>query len=187
MPFIMIDQGSPAIKHYTRPEQTGTAPLSPTNPARSVESKPQAGQQPYQQHSPGNRAPQRVFHAFEIMSTPAISLEIHELGLKSAWELMHKHSIKHLPITKNGTLNAIVCESDILKALAFKHDQSQWLQQKVFAATEQTDIHQLAHVMFDENIGCLPIVNDNHEILGMVTRSDILKLSSQYGPMEFWA
>lgn len=186
MPFIMIDQGSPAIRHYTIPKQSGTAPLNATNPSRAVKGKPESGHQAYQQ-AILNKPKQKVFNALDIMSKPVISLDATKLELKVAWQLMQKHNIKHLPITENGTLNAIVTEGDILKALAFKHTQSKWLQRKVFAATQTTDIHQLAHVMFDEHIGCLPIVNEQHSILGMVTRSDILKLTSQYGPMEFWA
>ena len=187
MPFIMIDQGSPAIRHYNTPKQSGTAPLGASNPSRTVKGKPQSGHQAYKEHQHTNPPVQKVFQAFEIMSQPVISLDANKLSLKAAWQLMQQHKIKHLPITKNGTLNAIVSQSDILKALAFEKSQSQWLTQKVYAATEQTDIHQLAHVMFDENIGCLPIVNEARMILGMVTRSDILKLTSQYGPMEFWA
>ncbi|MGR6870774.1 CBS domain-containing protein [Pseudomonas sp. HK3] len=187
MPFIMIDQGSAAIRQYTTPKQSGTAPLSAANPSRAVKGKPESGSQAYQQQAALNKPKQKIFQAFEIMSQPVISLDIDHLDLKTAWQLMLQHKIKHLPITQNGTLNAIVSEGDILKALAFKQNQSQWLQHKVYAATETTDIHQLAHVMFDEHIGCLPIVSEEHLILGMVTRSDILKLTSQYGVMEFWA
>lgn len=187
MPFIMIDQGSTAIRHYSAPKSTGTTPLSASNPTRTVETKSQTGHQAYQQHLSPPQKRQKIFQAFEIMNTPPISIDIESLELKTAWELMQQHKIKHLPITKNGTLNAIVCEGDILKALAFKKTKQPWLEKTVFAATESTDIHQLAHVMFDEHIGCLPIVNEQRELLGMVTRSDILKLTSQYGPMEFWA
>ena len=186
MPFIMIDQGSPAIRQYSVPKQSGTPALNASNPTTPVKGKPESGPQAYRQAAQ-NKPKQKVFSAFEIMSEPVISLEFDQLGLKVAWQIMQKHKIKHLPITKNGTLDAIVSEGDILKALAFKHTQSQWLQRKVFAATQNTDIHQLAHVMFDEHIGCLPIVNEQNEILGMVTRSDLLKLTSQYGPLEFWA
>lgn len=186
MPFIMIDQGSPAIRQYSVPKQSGTTALNATNPTRPVQGKPESGPKAYREAAQ-NKPKQKVFSAFEIMTQPVISLESDQLGLKVAWQIMQKHKIKHLPITKNGTLDAIVTEGDILKALAFKQNQNQWLQRKVFAATQNTDIHQLAHVMFDEHIGCLPIVNEHNEMLGMVTRSDLLKLTSQYGPLEFWA
>ncbi|MAA72296.1 MAG: hypothetical protein CL679_11305 [Bermanella sp.] len=187
MPFIMIDQGSSAIRQYTVPKQSGTAPLEASNPVRSVKGQSQSGHQAYADNQQSNQPIQKVYQAFEIMSQPVVSMDLSALELESAWQTMQQYKIKHLPITQNGTLNAIVSEGDILKALAFKHPRAQWLQKKVYAATEQTDIHQLAHVMFDEHIGCLPIVNEEKEIIGMVTRSDILKLTSQYGPMEFWA
>ena len=79
-------------------------------------------------------------------------------------------------------------ERDILKIYALiDSDKQHWFKKKVFAASSNMDIHQLASVMFAEDIGSLPIVNDQQEVIGIVTRTDILKLSSQYGPMEFWA
>jgi len=187
MPFIFIDQGSPSIRHYAPPEQQGTAALSPTNPTRQIEVHSKTGKNPYQNQNEPKTTKKKVHQAQEIMSHPVITLDIQQLSLTKALEVLNKHKIKHLPITQNGTLNAIVSESDILKALAFKQENQKWYSQKVFAATQTTDIHQLAHVMFDEHIGCLPIVDENHVIQGMVTRSDILRITSQYGPMEFWA
>jgi len=187
MPFIMIDQGSTAIRHYTTPKQSGTSPTAQTNPARSVEIHSKTGHQAYQQHAQPQAQERKIYQAHEIMTQPVITLEHSALTLEHAWQTMQKHQIKHLPITKSGTLDAIVSQGDILKALAFQTQQQNWVQQKVYAATAQTDIHQLAHVMFDEHIGCLPIINEQREILGMVTRSDILRLTSHYGPMEFWA
>lgn len=189
MPFIFIDQGSPSIRHYSTPKAHGTSPINPSNATRTVETQSKTGRNPnpYQQTPSNKQTIRKIHQAFEIMSTPVFSITIEQLSIKNAWNLLQKHQIKHLPVTKNGTLNAIVSEGDILKALAFPDKNLSWVTEKVYAATESTDIHQLAHVMFDEHIGCLPIVNEQHEIQGMVTRSDILKITSQYGPMEFWA
>lgn len=187
MPFIFIDQGSPSIRHYSTPKSQGTSPLAQSNPARTIESHPKNGPKAYQENATPKRSIRRIHQAKEIMTQPVIALELSLLTLESAWEILKQHKIKHLPITENGTLNAIVSEGDILKALAFKQANDKWVTHTVFAATETTDIHQLAHVMFDEHIGCLPIINDQHQLEGMVTRSDILKITSQYGPMEFWA
>ncbi|GAA6135151.1 hypothetical protein NBRC116188_19410 [Oceaniserpentilla sp. 4NH20-0058] len=187
MPFIFIDQGSPSIRDYATPKSKGTSPLTPSNPTRAVQGRSQTGQKAYQQNTQSKPMSRQVHRAGEIMSTPAISLDIQQVNLEHARQTLIKHNIKHLPITENGTLNAILSECDILKALAFKQENQEWITKKVFAATVATDIHQLAHVMFDEHIGCLPIINEQHELVGMVTRSDILKITSQYGPMEFWA
>jgi len=187
MPFIFIDQGSPSIRHYSAPKSSGTSPLTATNPTRQIEVHSKTGKNPYQKQNTERAIAHQVHQAKDIMSSPVFSLDINELTLTNALSILKKYNVKHLPITKNGTLNAIVSESDILKALAFKDENLTWFTQKVYAATLTTDIHQLAHVMFDEHIGCLPIVDESHAIQGMVTRSDILKITSQYGPMEFWA
>ena len=46
---------------------------------------------------------------------------------------------------------------------------------QVIVALESTRIQEIAHVMLDERINALPIVNFKHELAGIITMSDILK------------
>jgi len=108
-----------------------------------------------------------------------------------AWQKMQQHHIRHIPVVDQGKLVAMVCERDLLlhalnnKALPDSLDKI--MIKQVHAALPDTDIHQLAHLMFDERIGSLPIVDAKRQVLGIVTRYDILKVMSAYGPMEYWA
>lgn len=43
-------------------------------------------------------------------------------------------------------------------------------------ATEDTSINDLAKIMCAKNIGCLPILNDEKVMTGLVTQIDILRL-----------
>ena len=52
----------------------------------------------------------------EVMSTPLISIEA-DRPIREALELMRKHEIKRLAVTKNGTLVGLVTERRLLEAI----------------------------------------------------------------------
>ena len=194
MPFIFIDQGAAAIRQYHSPESPLLKRTEKSAGTQKVESKgtqkveSKGNQQKHSAYQQQHQTNHQVHTAQEIMSFPVHALEQSKASIQGAWELMQQHHIKHLPITKNHKLIGIVSERDILKIYALKNtDKEHWYKTKVFAASLTMDIHQLSQVLFDEHIGSLPIINDQQELQGIVSRSDILKLNSQYGPMEFWA
>jgi len=193
LPFIIIDHGHPAISNYQHKIPKGTQSVNKSTPAKKVKKQTDNNQQqPVSQSSnpylKPNTKPHRVYLAKDLMSEPVISLEKQTASIKTAWEIMQRHNIKHLPITQSGKLIGIISDRDILKSLAFKGGTKEnWFINKVYAATQDTDIHQLTHTMFDHHIGSMPIINEEQGLIGLITRSDILKLTSRYGPMEFWA
>ncbi len=186
MPFIFIDKGAPAIRQYLDVKGAAIKRISKSTSTHKINSKENKAQlSPYKQLSGTSH---RVHTAGDIMSSPAYQLDLSVATIEKAWQLLQKFNIKHLPLTKNKKLFGIVSERDILKIYALKDsDKQHWFKSRVFAASASMDIHQLSNVMYTEDIGSLPIVNDKQEVIGIVTRTDILKLSSQYGPMEFWA
>ena len=193
MPFIIIDHGHPAIANYQHNIPKGTASVTKSAAAKKVSkhTKNEENQTSVLRENPyatSSFKPQKIYLAKELMSKPVIFLDNQQATLEQAWELMQQHHIKHLPIIQNKKLFGIISERDVLHALAFKVlKKENWLVKKVYAATKDTDIHQLTHTMFDEHIGSMPIVDDKQALIGIITRSDILKLISRYGPMEFWA
>lgn len=196
MPFIFIDRGRPSTIAYKAPKishDDGLSEIQQTGASHEINHSQISLAQRYQsqQNKQQGKQPKAIFHADEIMQSPVIFLDVTQVSIENIWQTLQQHNIKHLVITKNNVLHGICSERDILKRLAFaehyEKQQAEIFQSKVFAATPQTDIHQLAHMMFDQHIGCLPIIDENNYVLGMVTRSDLLKLTSHYGPMEFWA
>jgi acetoin utilization protein AcuB len=186
MPFIIIDQGSAAIRQYkavNSPLLTRVGSVAPIQQKTNQDS--QRRQHAYDKPELNN---QKVSSAEEIMSSPVHHLEQKSATIQMAWDIFQKHSIKHLPITKNNKLIGIVTERDILKIYALKNtDKEHWYKTKVFAAGLTMDIHRISKILFDNKIGALPIIDEQQSLLGIVTRSDILKITSQYGPLEFWA
>ena len=195
MAFFVIDNGSAAILNYSPKVEEKVKALTKTQAIEKVENEVHTFSDPqnrpaieaYQEKSKNQH--QKVYSAQDIMQQPVITLAIEELTLQSALETLQQHKITHIPVCQNTKLIGIVSETDILKAMLFDKYPSKknWLITKVYAATEDTAIQQLTHAMFDTHIGAMPIINEQEEVIGIITRSDILKLTSHYGPIEFWA
>ena len=189
MPFIFMDNGRPAPIAYPPKTKIAVTTLNKSAISKAVDlhehtGSQQGGKNPYQVAQLESK---KVYRAVDIMRQPVFTMALEEVSINSAWQFMLDNKVKHLPITQDQKLVAITTQLDVLHFKVKPSYEEAWLIKKVYAATLDTDIHQLAHVMFDKHIGTLPIVDENHHVLGMVTRSDILRVTSHYGPMEFWA
>ncbi len=89
-------------------------------------------------------------------------------------QIMAEKEINGFPVCKKGTkeLVGIVTRSDLLR----KPDENQLAMLMVrdpITVSPDTDIHEAAQIMVEENFRRLPVV-ENNELLGLVTIPDIL-------------
>lgn len=107
-----------------------------------------------------------------------------------AMRLMEKNDIGHLPIlNKKDELVGIVSHSDMLEAepsrvstlsvyeiasLLEKVTMDQIMSHPVKAVDDSCSISEAAHFMLEEDIGCLPVINEN-QLVGIITDTDIFK------------
>ena len=197
MVFYISDQGSRVstpIGELLRPR--GVAPTSATAaaaPVRGHEEHPPAtvgdATDAYRRARSGVRQP-AVF-AQQIMSRPALTLTT-GAAVAKAWALFRQRRIHHLPlVTEDGVLAGIVSDRDLLRAgLEDAEVGARPLQQvmtrRVVSAAPDAEIRALAEVMVAQRIGAIPIVGTDQSVLGMVTRSDILRALVQQAPLELW-
>ncbi len=121
----------------------------------------------------------------KIMSTPVVTVQAGSL-MTEAWDLMVHYQIKHLPVqAADRRLLGVITERDLLLR------NSQYNQQvplrtdlsiegsfssELIVATLDTTVRQAALMLFDRRLTCLPIVNHDGRLAGIVTRSDMLPL-----------
>jgi acetoin utilization protein AcuB len=107
-----------------------------------------------------------------------------------ALRLMEKNDISHLPIVNNkGDLVGIVSQHDMLEAepsrvstlsifeiasLLDKVTLDQLMSHPVKAIEDDCSISEAAHFMLEEEIGCLPVL-ENGKLIGIITDSDVFK------------
>lgn len=49
-----------------------------------------------------------------------------------------------------------------------------------------TEIREIAHVMLDEQINAIPILDSSRHQIGILTTSDILRAIAHRNPLELW-
>jgi len=138
------------------------------------------------------KEPESVAYAEDIMSVRVQTLN-EDASIREAWELIKNEGFHHLPIIdQQHRVQAIISDRDLLYALTenrdiWHHKAISVARRPVYCILKSTDIRQTCNILYDYNIGALPVINDQHQLAGIITRSDILRLLSHYGPMELWA
>ena len=107
--------------------------------------------------------------------------------LSDAITLMKDKKIKHLPVLRNGKLKGVVADLDIkdygpskattldiyeLHYVLANTKIKQIMITKVITAAPDLPVEEAAMLMLDENIGCLPVL-DNGNLVGIISDRDI--------------
>lgn len=120
-----------------------------------------------------------------IMTHPVISIR-QNAKISHAWALMRQHRIQHLAIVGQvGQLLGVMNERDLLRRQNPMPHQGPPIPRetiaggytsKLIVATPDTLVQQVALILLDRRLSCLPIVQSNGMLAGIVTRSDLLPL-----------
>jgi CBS domain-containing protein len=125
----------------------------------------------------------------EIMRREFVSLQAGD-RLDFVEDVMALGRIRHLPVLKDGKLVGIVSQRDLLanslsKALDFDAqdrrsflksvDVSEAMTADVITVDERTAVDEAARLMIRHRIGCLPVVDAEGGLVGLVTETDLLR------------
>lgn len=127
-----------------------------------------------------------------LMSSPVVSL-FAEQTLPLANDIMRFKHLRHLPvITENGRLVGLLTHRDLLRAeisslTGLTSDQQRARQENISIRQIMTrdvwtvEPDALASVagrtLCEHKFGCLPVVDLNHVLIGIITEGDFLKLA----------
>lgn len=157
---------------------------------------------PYQKASPPAQRERRpALTAAQIMRSPVKTLAP-DTPFADARQLFHRSRFRHVPIVNaDGKLVGVISDRDVLReAAAASTTPVAWLNEvvaptrtiedfmikRVLTATPAAEIRQIAKAMFEERIGSMPIVNEEEKLVGIITRSDILRTIVNNAPLELW-
>lgn len=124
----------------------------------------------------------------EIMKTEVRSVSPGE-RLVHARRLILDHEVARLPVLEGGRVQGIIAEHEIASAFAgFKQADAHvqrtnirdlevgpYMVRKVVTGRPDMSVKEAAQVMMREHVGGLPIVGDNGQIQGIVTRTDLIR------------
>ncbi len=124
------------------------------------------------------------------MRAPAVTINS-AAPLSEALALMREHDVRRLPATLDtGELRGIITQgdirgTDILRvagfdpvdvAQALRHVKvDQVMSQDPLTVTPETGLREAALLMIENKIGGLPVVDDDKNVVGIITESDLFE------------
>lgn len=119
----------------------------------------------------------------DYMSTAVLTLKETD-ALSAAQIEMQLAEIRHLPVVdEKSHVVGIVSDRDILRNLTKIDGKplpvAQIMSRRVRTVKPTTQAHEAASLMLELKIGCLPVVGDEEQIVGIITESDFLKIAEQ--------
>lgn len=141
--------------------------------------------------------PKPVFYAKDIMTTKVHTVSEDTLLASVLTDFLQK-GFSHIPITDgDGLLVGLISARNIHKwsrniwtenllVGTKEFTTAKSMKSEVLCAQEGTTIRMIANVMLEKRMGCIPIVNESHQLIGLVTQSDILKSLVKHESLETW-
>lgn len=180
-----------AIKPVGRENQPPEQP--PNKGSSSLQTRLYEQVQAFSQASPSTLV------ARDIMASPVTTLPL-TASLAQAWDLVKNQRFRHIPIqSQNGTLVGILSDRDLSRGtveaafagidgwahLAKKTIES-YVSYPVLVVSPDATFLAIVRVLLEERIGAIPVVSQEKELLGMITRSDILRVIVAHPNFEQW-
>jgi len=153
----------------------------------------------YEQVESFTQATRAKILARAIMSSPVVTLPI-TASLSQAWDVVRAKRFRHIPILgADDSVVGILSDRDLLRrtmesvlsGTTWSNKQVETpirnlISHPVLVASPDAELRAIARVLLEERIGALPIVSEAGDLVGMITRSDILRVLVAHPDFEQW-
>ncbi|MFH1658888.1 MAG: CBS domain-containing protein [Pseudomonadota bacterium] len=136
-----------------------------------------------------------LYHAGHIMQRAVITLSDGD-SLAYAWQVLSKNRIHQAPVMDDRSrLVGIVSERDLLTGInidagrvveSLSRQVRDVMTSPVIAAAAVTDIRRIAAVMLSHGVAGVPIIDQSSNLVGFISRSDILQAVVTDPPVSLW-
>ncbi len=119
--------------------------------------------------------------------------------LSTVEDIMTLGRVRHMPVVHGGKLVGVVSERDLLRSslsnlTEFGNDERRAFLHvveigRVMSAPAVTigprnTVEEAARVMAEKKIGCLPVVDEDDMLLGLITETDVLRYFAGMRPID---
>ena len=137
-----------------------------------------------------------ILHTYQLMSRDVLTLRP-DATVEEAWRQLAARGIGQAPVLdKTLRLVGLVSVQDLLTVInvedgqvrdILSHSVADVMTSPVVSADPVTDIRRAARVLLDYRLSGLPVVNEQEELVGILSRSDILRALVNDPPLSLWA
>jgi CBS domain-containing protein/anti-sigma regulatory factor (Ser/Thr protein kinase) len=113
----------------------------------------------------------------EVMTT-ALHMATSEMPISKVLELLRIHRISGLPVVEDENLVGIVSLEDIVRAMQNNDlgaPTSQYMTREVVSVASYDSIVKAIRTFTEKQLGRLPVLDENHKLIGMITKGDITR------------
>lgn len=127
----------------------------------------------------------------DLMTRNVLSIDLNN-SMLDLHQMMKDHNIRHIPVLENGCFYGMVTQKSVLAKTMYLLDKygvnalqrrekqvpvSELVDKDVVFANQTMPLTDAARFFLNNRHGCLPIVDDENQLLGIVTSSDFVRLS----------
>lgn len=115
--------------------------------------------------------------ALHVMNSPVFTVGQFDT-IKFSWELMQKENINHLVIVNsNGHPLGVITGENLLRSGSDSNSfVGNLLSTALIAVSADTLVREIALIFMEQKVSCVPVVDQDHKVAGIVCRSDLLRL-----------
>ncbi len=149
----------------------------------------------YRQVEDDSGSRSKVYYVKDLMTSPAISLH-EQSSMRQAWQIFQRHGFRHIPVLNSQQrVCGVISERDLLRASSslgqiapFSADAviARIMTRKVLTVGPMTEVRELAAAMTGYRIGAMPVLDSNENLVGIVTRADVLRVIMNQAPIDLW-
>ncbi|HVG59729.1 MAG TPA: CBS domain-containing protein [Hyalangium sp.] len=125
-----------------------------------------------------------MFTVGELMTREVVTLE-EDAAIIQVDDLLKRHHIRHVPVVHGRKLVGMVSHRDLIRALARQPIEAgslpisvrEVMTREVETVEPHVSAREAIEKLLDHRFGCLPVVDAQGELVGIVTESDFMRLA----------
>ena len=124
-----------------------------------------------------------MLRVLDVMTTWPVAVDV-SLGVIDALRLAESWGVHHLLVTSDQELVGVVCRCDLAEAGDSELVSRRMTSPFVFV-NPRASIEAAAETMIAQGVGCLPVLDDLGQLVGVVTRRDLRAVGALPGSPGF--
>lgn len=195
-PMEALEQARKVERRAPVPPLTGGGRSTPFGEEQSGQAQGNLAVAAYLQTLNRESMVEPLVHISQIMTSPATTITP-DGSLLDGWRMLGRIGIRQLVVVSERNLVAgMLSDRDILKRINVIGDEVEMendltvgdvMQREVITSAAISDIRRVARVMAFHHMDSMPVTREDGQLVGIVTRGDILRNFAENPRLNLWA